>query len=426
MAKNKLKSPELYFNRELSWLEFNDRVLREGLSADLPLLERLKFLAIVSSNLDEFFMVRVGGLTQARAAGVRRRDPSGMTPAQQLAAIHSRAHRMVDEQARGIAQVLGLLADEELSVCRPPDWTERQRGWLRNHFAKEILPVLTPLAVGELDPYPLLPGLQLHVGAVLSSERDEGPEEKIVDIPVPSQFRRFIAMPADEGTHLACLEDVIAANVGALFPGCKVLATCVFRITRDADVAIQDDDASDLLAAVEEAVLDRRRRAAVRLEVSADPDSRLRAWLVDWLEVRADEVYEIDGLLDATALWQIVGQRGFERLRSPDWPPQPPRDLLGSEDLWETLAERDVMLFHPYESFDPVVQLVTQAAEDIRACSRSNRPCIAPAATRRSCRPWSGPPKTARKSPCWSSSRPGSTRPATSTGPGGSRMPAAT
>lgn len=366
MAQNSLESSELYFNRELSWLEFNDRVLREGLSNDLPLLERLKFLAIVSSNLDEFFMVRVGGLTQARAAGVRRRDPSGMTPSQQLAAIHSRAHRMVEEQAEGIRQALTALADEGLRVCRLQDWTDRQRGWLRSYFAKEILPVLTPLAVAELNPYPLLPGLQLHVAAVLSSEHNDEPEEKIVDIPVPSQFHRFISVPADEGVHLVCLEDVIAANVGALFPGYKVLATCVFRITRDADVAIQDDDASDLLVAVEEAVLDRRRRAAVRLEVSAEPDRRLRTWLLDWLQVRRDEVYEIDGLIDATALWQIVGQPGFERLKSPDWPPQPPRDLLGSDDLWETLLERDVMLFHPYESFDPVVQLLAQAAEDPR------------------------------------------------------------
>ena len=366
MAEDKLKSPELYFNRELSWLEFNDRVLREGLSEDLPLLERLKFLAIVSSNLDEFFMVRVAGLVQLRSAGVRRRDPAGMTPAQQLAAVSQRAHRMVAEQAAGIRQVFDALEENGLHVRRAQDWTEPQRQWLRAHFSREILPVLTPLAAGELKPYPLLPGLQLHVGAVLVSQGSGKAEEKIVDVPVPSQFPRFIALPADEGLDLACLEDVIAENLGALLPGHRVLATCVFRITRDADVAVQDDDVSDLLVAMEEAVLDRRRRAAVRLEVSAAPDRRLRKWLTDWLGVRPEDLYEVDGLLDATALWQIVGRPGFEGLKSSDWPPQPPRDLIGSDDLWETLQERDVMLFHPYESFDPVVQLVAQAAEDPR------------------------------------------------------------
>jgi polyphosphate kinase len=361
---DRLKSPELYFNRELSWLEFNDRVLREGLCQELPLLERLKFLAIVGSNLDEFFMVRVAGLAQLRAAGVRRRDPAGMTPAQQLTAISQRAHRMVQEQAAGVRDVLSELKGHGLRVSRTQDWSDRQREWLRSHFAREVLPVLTPLAVQELNPFPLLPGLQLHVGAVLAPDGAAESEQKIVDVPVPSQFRRFIALPSDEGLDLACLEDVIAENLAALFPGYKVLATCTYRITRDADVAIQDDDVSDLLAAVEEAVLDRRRREAVRLELSAAADRRLRKWLTDWLQLRAEDVYEIDGLLDATALWQIVGRPGFEALKAAEWPPQPPGDLIGSDDLWETLQEHDVMLFHPYESFDPVVQLLSLAAED--------------------------------------------------------------
>src|SRR3990172_2148465 len=210
MGKNDAKSPERFFNRELSWLEFNDRVLQEGLSQDVPLLERLKFLAITSSNLDEFFMIRVAGLLQQRSAGVRKRDPAGLTP------------------------------------------------------AREILPVLTPLAVEELDPCPLLPGLQLHVALVIAAKKSEEKGEKIAVVPVPARMPRFITVPAQEGLRLALLEDVIAANVDKLFPGCDVLATTVFRLTRDADVAIQDDDASDLLNVVEQAVLGRRRRAAGR------------------------------------------------------------------------------------------------------------------------------------------------------------------
>lgn len=369
MAKTDLGSAELFINRELSWLEFNDGVMRQGLSPELPLLERLKFQAIVSSNLDEFFMIRVAGLMQQRAARVRRRDVAGMTPNQQLTAISQRAHELVEAQAGGIRQALEELRGQGLWVLEPQDWTQDQDGFLQTYFSREILPVLTPLAIEELDPSPLLPGLQLHVALLITSCKRKAATaaaaaEKIAVVPVPTQFSRFITVPAEEGLHLARLEDAIAANVGELFPGYEVAATTIFRITRDADVAIQDDDASDLLNTVEEAVLGRRRRAAVRLELSADADVRLKRWLQEWLHLRSEEVYEIEGMLDATALMEISDRAGFDHLKAPQWPPQPPRDLIGQEDLWQALEERDVMLFHPYESFDPVVQLVEQAAED--------------------------------------------------------------
>ena len=369
MSKIASKVSRQFINRELSWLEFNDRVLREGLSPDLPLLERLKFLAIVSSNLDEAFMIRVAGLMQQRAAGVRRRGASGMTPSQQLAAFSRRAHRMVDEQSEGIHDALAELSRHGLSVLEAEDWTETQLRLLRSHFSKEILPVLTPLAIQEIDPSPLLPGLQLHVAAVLGPGREEGSAERIVVVPVPAPFGRFVNLHAEDSLCLARLEDVIAAHLELLFPGRDVLATAVFRITRDADVAIQDDDAGDLLQNVEEAVLDRRRRAAVRLEITANPDRRLRRWLMGWLDMRPEEVYEIHGMLDATALWQIVNRPGFDNLRSPEWSPQPPLDLIGRDDLWQAMQEDDILLVHPYESFEPVVQLIEQAAEDPRVLS---------------------------------------------------------
>jgi len=364
MDKQELQSPDLFFNRELSWLEFNERVMQEGLSDEVPLLERLKFLAIVSSNLDEFFMIRVAGLMQQRSAGVRRRDPAGMTPTQQLVEIGQRAHRMIAEQMQGIAQVLEKLQEHGIRVLQSKDWSVDHQRYLRSHFTREILPVLTPLAMQELDPAPLLPGLRLHVGLVIASQGEDQPNSRIAVIPVPSQFARFIPVPAEDGLHLVRLEDVIADNVPRLFPGSEVLATAVFRITRDADIAIQDDDASDLLQTVEEAVLGRRRRAAVRLEISAKPDSRLKQWLKEWLQLRNEEIYEIDGMLDATALMEIANRSGFDTLKVPDWRPQPPRDLLDSEDLWQTLQDRDVLLFHPYESFEPVVQLIELAASD--------------------------------------------------------------
>jgi len=363
MAKDDLKSPQWFINRELSWLEFNERVMQEGLAEDVPLLERLKFLAITSSNLDEFFMIRAAGLMHQRAARVRRHDPAGMTPTEQLAAISLRIHRMVAEQTEGIRRALAKLTQHGLCVLERKDWTGPQEKFLRAQFARDVLPVLTPLAVQELDPCPLLPGLRLFVGLVLRAAHGE-PAEKVAVVPVPAQLPRFITVPSDEGLHVARLEDVTAANADLLFPGCEVLAAGVFRITRDADITIQDDDASDLLHVVEEAVLARRRRAAVRLEVSAEMDRRLLEWLTQSLQLADEDVYPIEGMLDATALWWIAGRPGFESLKAPDWPPQPPRDLIGCEDLWETLQQRDVLLFHPYESFDPVIQLLDRAAAD--------------------------------------------------------------
>jgi len=363
MSKKKPAVAQPFFNRELSWLEFNDRVLQEGCSADLPLLERVKFLAIVSSNLDEAFMIRVAGLMQQRAAGVRRRDPSGMTPAAQLAAFSQRAHRMVAEQSAAIASVLAELAGQGIAVVERADWSADQREAAVAHFVREVLPVLTPLAVEDLDPCPLLPGLQLHVGALLDrAGEDETP--KVVVVPVPGSFARLIEFHAEEGVHLLRLEDVIAESVHMLFPGRQVVATAVFRGPRDADVSIQDDEAGDLLHTIEQAVRDRRRRAAVRLEISAGADPRLARWLTKWLGLAADDVYEISGMLDARALWELANRPGHENLKTPDWPPQPPADLVGQEDLWQAIQEDDILLVHPYESFEPVVQLIEQAAVD--------------------------------------------------------------
>jgi len=366
MGKKKPKSAKWFINRELSWLEFNDRVLHEGLNREVPLMERLKFLAIVSSNLDEFFMIRVAGLKQQAAAGVRQADPAGLMPEEQLALISQRTHRMMCQQAEGIRQALAELAEQKLRVLKYDQLSEPQRRYLASYFSREVLPVLTPLAIEELDPCPLLPGLQLHLALLLRPARSKNKdkEEKIAVVPVPTQFDRFVNLPNEDGTDLVLLEEVIAANAALLFPGHRVLADTVFRITRDADVSIQDDDAADLLKVVEQAVLDRRRRAVVRLSIAAGCHKRLKSWLTEWLQLSEQDVYEIDGLLDATALWEIATRPGFEKLKYPDWPPQPPADLLDVEDIWTAVQERDVMLSHPFESFEPVIQLLQQAAED--------------------------------------------------------------
>ncbi len=366
MPKDPLKAYELFINRELSWLEFNHRVLQEGLDHELPLLERLKFLSIVGSNLDEFFLVRVAGLIRRRTANVRRRDASGMTPAEQLEAISVRAHRMVEEQYAGVRDVFAELGEHGLHVCDASQWTTEQRHYLQVYFAREVQPILTPLAMNELVPGPILPNLQLHVAALLMSTDAEGqPVERVVVVPVPSQLPRLIALPAEADVHWAGIEDAIISNLSAIYPGCEVMAGVAFRITRDADVVLQDDeDIEDLLHAMEEVVLSRRRRNAVRLTISKCPDTRLKKWLAEWLNLSDQEVYEVDGPLEASALMEIASTNGFDDLKIDDWPPQTPRDLIGTEDLWETIQDHDVLLMHPYESFDPVVKLVELAAED--------------------------------------------------------------
>jgi polyphosphate kinase len=363
--KKDLDAPGLYFNRELSWLEFNDRVLREGLSDEVPLLERLKFLAIVSSNLDEFFMIRVSGLMRQRAARVRRRDISGLTPVQQLDRISRRVHRMVADQAVGIRTVLAGLREHGLQVLDVEEWTAAHRRFLEAFFHRDLEPVLTPLAMQRLDPPPLLPGLALNVALLLGPDRSGEREEDVIVIPVPGRAARFITVPGQQdGVNLVRLEEVIAAHAGSMFPGREVKAAVFFRITRDADVDIRDDDAEDLLQTVEEAVLARRRRAPVRLEISAHTNRHLRSWLVQWTGLGGGDVYAVDGMLDARALMEIAGRPGFEGLAYENWPSQEPRDLLGSEDLWRTLQDHDVLLFHPYEKFDPVVHLMEEAAQD--------------------------------------------------------------
>lgn len=365
-----LDIPELYISRELSWLEFNDRVLGEGLNEQLPLMERLKFLAIVSSNLDEFFMIRVAGLKQQLAAKVRSRDISGLTAGQQLRQISRRVNQMVRQQSAGIRQVFEALDAEGVHFQTPGELTIGQRNFLESHFHLDIQPTLTPLAMDRLDPPPVLPGLQIMLAFRLIPNAVDGaesatPEDRVAIVPVPTCLARHIALPAREGLHLVRLEDVIVAHAKTLFPGYAIRACARFRITRDADVAVQEDAAGDLLAAIDKAVRARKRRDPVRLEVPIRTDRWLRSWLMNWAGLKPQDVYQVDGMLDATGLMEVAMRPGLEKLRDADWPAQRPRDLPDpEEDLWDALAERDVLLIHPYESFSPVVQMVEKAADD--------------------------------------------------------------
>ncbi len=366
-----LDSPELYISRELSWLEFNDRVLQEGLNESLPLMERLKFLAIVSSNLDEFFMIRVASLKQQVVAKVRSRGIAGLTASQQLTRVAQRVNKMVRQQSEGIRRAFAALDVEGVHFLSPRDLTPSQRSFLETHFQLEIQPVLTPLAMDRLEPQPVLPGLQMMLAfrlvpsAAAEVAGNSEPADLVAVVPVPTGLARHIALPARDGLHLLRLEDVIATHAKALFPGHDVRASIAFRITRDADVEIQEDAAGDLLDAIDKAVKARKRRDPVRLEIPARADRWLRQWLMNWAGLTGQDVYQIDGMLDATGLMEVAMRPGLERLREADWPPQRPRDLPDpEEDLWEALADRDVLLIHPYESFSTVVQMVDKAADD--------------------------------------------------------------
>ncbi len=286
-----------------------------------------------------------------------------MTPAQQLEAISRRVHEMVAAQSRGIGDVLARLAKKGLCVTEPANWRPEQRRFIKRFWEDELKAVLTPVAVQSLHPCPLLPGLQLNVAALVTAGGDRDRAELVVT-PAPGRFHRFVTLPTTGGVELARLEDVIIANIEDLLAGQNVVATAVFRITRDADVELADDAANDLLATMEKAVLDRRRRQPVRLAVSAQADAALRKRLVEWLELSPGEVYDVSGMLDAGALWEIATHSGFDNLKYPDWPPQPPRDLLDADDIYQAMQKRDILLFHPYERFDPVVDLLQRAAND--------------------------------------------------------------
>lgn len=389
--------PSWYLNRELSWLEFNHRVLQEGMDDNVPLMERLKFLAIVSSNLDEFFMIRVAGLFQQVAANVRRTDISGMTATEQLSTISKRVRQMVHQQTQAIRQVTAALADHGLYLLERNDTTAVQKQFLTQLFNADILPVLTPLAMDHVDTChtcnasssnqpdprpavngPVMPPLTLNLALLLKSRNcscdrpaDSGKPATeasrptcVAVVPVPTCLPRFITIPSEQGLQLARLEDVIADNIGTLFPGYIVQACTVFRVTRDADVSVEEDEAGDLIDAIEQAVHERSRRKVVRLAISAGTDDRLRDWLQKWCDIPPQCVYEIDGMLDAASLMEVANRPGFENLKYPDWPTQPVQDIRNEETLWPALQERDVMLCHPYEAFEPVVRLVEQAADD--------------------------------------------------------------
>ncbi len=356
--------PDVFIHRELSWLAFNRRVLEEALDPALPLLERLKFLAITGSNLDEFFMVRVGGLQQLRDQGSEAKDPSGMTPVEALAQISRIAHEMVSDQYQCLLNDLeGKLAAEGVRRLTVDELTPEQDVYVERLFEHELYPVLTPMALDLDEPFPLLPGLGLNLCVRLKTVKGADLPRFAV-VAIPKGVARFITVPAGAGYHYLLLEDLVSAFLDRIFPGEPVLESAPFRITRNADMSVREDAASDLLAEMKEILSERRQSSCVRLEVSRSSSDVLRSFLKTALDAKDDDIYAVPGPIDLGAYFRLAAMTGFENLKIEAWPPQPSPDVSPSDSIFEAVARRDILLFHPYDSFDPVQRLVEEAADD--------------------------------------------------------------
>jgi len=357
---------EYYINRELSWLSFNQRVLDEALDTSNPLLERLKFLAISCSNLDEFFMVRVAGIIdQLKIGYTKPENKAGLTPQEQFDAVSQRAHEMVDKMYTILNQfILPLLREEGIRFLKPSELTMEQHEFVTNYYNNSIFPVLTPMAIDASHPFPHLLNKSLNLAVLLQSERETKPLFAVVQ--VPSVLPRYIRLPSDEGQlHFMLLEDLICQNMESLFQGNEILEVTPFRITRDADITLDEEEAEDLLEAIENELKKRKLGVEVRLELSAAAGEVMYETIKEMLEMEQQEIYVINGPLDPTFFMKFQGSLpGYDHLRFEEMRPQMPIDLVGEDDIFEAIREKDIMLAHPFESFDPVTHFVQQAAED--------------------------------------------------------------
>ncbi len=355
-----------YLNRELSWLEFNQRVLEEALDSSLPLLERLKFLAITGSNLDEFFRVRVGGLQWLVRQGVTRPDASGLAPQQQLDAIGERVRRMIDNQyACFLHDLEPKLTGQGIRRLRPDELNAAQRRIARQVFENEIFSLLTPMAVSSADDFPLLPNQTLNVCVRLKAPAGSADDDaRFAVLPFGPLAPRFISVPADSGYAYLLLEDLAAMFAERFFAGEEVAECVAFRITRNADVAVREDSAEDLLQEMEDVLDERRQAGCVRLEIGDQTGKMVLKFLRNALHLSKDEVYPLPGPLDLAAWFSLTDRQGYESLKFETWTPQPSPSIPSGAAMFDVISSQDVLLCHPYESFEPVLRLIEQAAAD--------------------------------------------------------------
>lgn len=361
MGKLDLTKPEYFYNRELSWLKFNLRVLKEAMVKDTPLLERLKFIAISASNLDEFFMVRVASLWSNFDSGVEKRDASGMSVHEQLVAILQAAHEQVRTQTKSLIALMAEMDAVKLHFRRVKDLSELGKDWLEEYYREVVFPVLTPMAVDASRPFPFLANKTLNLAVELI--KADG-EHSMGLIQVPSVLDRIVEVEPEGKRTFVFLEDIIASHCHDLFKGCHILDMVSFRVTRDSDLDLEEDDSVDLMKEVEESLRKRKRGAAVRLEIFKTNNNRIKKFLEENLDVTEMEVYEINGPLDPTCFFKFIGMKGMWPWLYEPFVPQRPLELPDDSDLFAAIRANDILLHHPYESFDPVVKLVSDAADD--------------------------------------------------------------
>ena len=370
-----LGDSSLFINRELSWIRFNGRVLEEALDKRHPLLERVKFLAIFANNLDEFFMIRVSGLRRQYIAGVVKTPPDGMTPAEQLVAIRRELNPMLAQHMDcWHNDLLPRLRKQGIEILDHDDLKRKQRKLLRGHFEREIFPALTPLAFDPGHPFPHISNLSLNLAVVIN---DPAAGRRFARVKVPAVFPRLIRIPSEEkaesyeslglvdssSTNFVWLEQVIAANLDMLFPDLEILAAYPFRITRDADQEIEEDEAADLLYAIEESVRMRHFGSAVRLQIDRAMPDRIRDILIMNLGLAPYQVYTVAGPIGMTDLMELTDIDRPELKDAPFHPAIPPQ-LATEENIFSVIQRRNILLYHPYDSFAPVVDFVQQAARD--------------------------------------------------------------
>ena len=374
--KNEFHLPEYYENRELSWLKFDARVLNEAKDKSIPLLERLKFVSITSSNLDEFFMVRVASLKDMVHADYRKRDIAGMTASEQLDRINTATRKLVESQYNTYNRSLvPLMAANGIHIIEKyEELTAEQAVYVDRYFEEDVYPVLTPMAVDASRPFPLIRNKTLNIAALLSSKKDEKHKDAVefATVQVPGVLPRLVPIPADtsensgevEGRTFILLEQIIEKNIDKLFLNYHVLCAHPYRVMRNADLPIDEDEAADLLKEIQKQLKKRQWGEVIRLEVEASVDKKLLRFLKDELKVAEEDIFQISGPIDLTFLMKMYGLSGCDSLRYEPYKPQRVPEIEPGEDIFEAIRVGDILLHHPYETFDPVVDFIRQAASD--------------------------------------------------------------
>ena len=372
MNKNVFDQPDNFTNRELSWLEFNQRILGEARDRKNPLFERMKFLSITASNLDEFFMVRIASLKDMVNAGYQKKDIAGMTAQEQLRALNEKMQAFCEKQYTTYNRaLLPKLSEEGLEIISFSELSEKEMDFLEEYFHKNIYPVLTPMAIDSSRPFPLIQNKTLNIAALIKSRNKDKKEKKEYDIAtvqVPSVLPRVILLPQKDGPKRKCrvilLENVIEHYLDVLFLNHEIICSAPYRIMRNADLSIDEDDAEDLLKEIEKSLKMRQWGEVIKFEYEERMDKRLVKYLKKQFKVHSCDMYAFNGPLDLTFLMKCYGIEGFEDLKEAPYIPQKNKKLRADKNIFNQIRNGDVLLHHPYESFDPIVAFIKQAAED--------------------------------------------------------------